>query len=122
MSTLTTTPIPLRAERNPRLLAQFTLTTNDASVYTVPSDRVAFVSAIVICNTHTSATTFRVHHTRPGAASAVANAQYYDARLANGATVIDETERPLLPGESLRGKAGVTGVVAVAVYGREGTA
>lgn len=122
MSTITTTAIPLRADRSPRLLAQFTFTTNDESVYTVPSDRVAFVTAIVVCNTHTSATTFRVHHTRPGAATSVANAQYYDARLANGATVIDETERPLLPGESLRGRAGVTGVVSVNVYGREGNA
>jgi hypothetical protein len=122
MSTVNSNPIPIRAERNPRLLAQFAFTTNDESVYTVPSDRVAFVTAVVVCNTHTSATTFRLHHTRPGAASAVVNAQYYDARLANGATVIDETERPLLPGESLRGKAGVTGVVSVAVYGRDGVA
>lgn len=119
MSTLTTT-VPLRAERNPRLLAQFTFTTTDERIYTVPSDRVAFVSCIVVCNTHTSATTFRIHHAKPGAASGVGNAQYYDARLANGATVIDEAERPLLPGESLRGKAGVTGVVSVHVYGREG--
>jgi len=121
MSTLNTN-IPLRSERSPRLLAQFTFTTTDERIYAVPSDRTATVTCIVVCNTHTSATTFRIHHALPGASSVVANAQYFDARLANGATVIDETERPLLPGESLRGKAGVTGVVSVNVYGRDGAA
>jgi len=121
MSTLTTT-IPLRADRNPRLLASFTLGTTDQRIYSVPSDKTAVLTCIVICNTHTAATTFRVHHCKPAASPAVVNAQYYDARLANAGTVIDEATRHLLPSESLQGRASVAGVVSVNVYGSEGVA
>jgi hypothetical protein len=108
-----------RSERNPRLLGQFLLTTTDERIYTVPADKRATVIALVVCNTGTVATTFRMHHVPPRASSSATNAQYYDARLANAATVIDQTARYLDPSDAIRGKAGAASVVSVAVYGSE---
>lgn len=108
-----------RSERNPRLLGQFLFTTTDERVYTVPAGKRATVVALVVCNTGTVANTFRIHHVPPRAAASATNAQYYDARLANGATVIDQMPRYLDPGDAIRGKAGTASVVSVAVYGSE---
>lgn len=108
-----------RLDRSPRLLASVLLTTSDDRIYVVPADRIAHVHAVVVCNTHTTTTTFRLHHVAPGKSSGAANAQYYDSRLANSVSLIDETARPMQPGDALRGKASVASVVSVAVYGSE---
>lgn len=108
-----------RNERSPRLLASGLLTTTDDRIYVVPADRIAVVHSIVVCNTHTTTATFRLHHVPPGASSSASNAQYFDSRLANSVTLLDDTSRPMQPGDTLRGKASVTSVVAVSIYGTE---
>jgi len=102
-----------------RLLAQVVLSTVDSPIYICPTQSRATITHIVICNGHTTSTTFRVHHCLPGDSSALRNAQFYDSRLGAGVTVVDNTSRPMLAGESLRGKASVASVVSVSVYGME---
>jgi hypothetical protein len=108
-----------RPDYNPRLLASVVLTATDDRIYIVPAGYTAEIQTIVVCNTHTTLATLRMHHTRPGVASGVSNAQYYDARLANGTTLVDDVRRPMTPNEQLRGRASVAAVVCVSVYGRE---
>lgn len=108
-----------RNERSPRLLASALLTTTDDRIYVVPPDRLATVQTVVVCNTHTTTATFRLHHVAPGATSGAGNAQYFDSRLANSVTLIDEAARPMQPGDALRGKASIASVVAVSIYGTE---
>lgn len=108
-----------RIDRSPRLLASALLTTTDDRIYVTPPDRIAHVHSVVVCNTHTTTATFRLHHVAPGKTSGAANAQYFDSRLANSVTLIDETSRPMQPGDAMRGKASVASVVCVSVYGSE---
>lgn len=105
-----------------RLLAQGVLSTVDAPIYTCPSDRTAIVTHIVVCNSDTQARTFRLHHCLPGDASAVKNAQFYDARLGVSVSIVDDTQRPMLPNESIRAKASAASVVSISVYGTEAIA
>jgi hypothetical protein len=105
-----------------RLLAQVVLSTVDTIIYICPTDKIATVTHLVVCNTDTVARTYRVHHCLPNDAASVRNAQFYDARLANSVSVIDDTQRPMLQGETLRGRASAGSVVAVSVYGTESVA
>lgn len=102
-----------------RLLAQVVLSSVDTVIYICPTDKIATVTHIVVCNTDTVARTYRVHHCLPNDAATVRNAQFYDARLANAVTIIDDTQRPMLQGETLRGRANAANVVSVSVYGIE---
>ena len=111
-----------RTERNPRLLASVLLTTTDERIYVVPATKRATTVTLVVCNTGTVSTSFRLHHATPRVTSGASNAHYYDARLANGATIIDEAPRYLEPGDSIRGRAANASIVAVQVYGSESQA
>jgi len=55
--------------------------TNNADLYTVPSDTQAIVSTIVVTNTSGADKTFRIFVREAGAAAATSNAIAYDAPI-----------------------------------------
>jgi hypothetical protein len=61
--------------------------TSNANIYTVPAATQAIVSSIVVCNTTTSPSSFRVFQRIDGAAAAVSNAVAYDVAIAANSTL-----------------------------------
>jgi hypothetical protein len=102
---------------SPKKLAQAQLGTSDGAVFTVTAGQTWTVSTIYVCNTDTSARTFRLHHVNSGGSSAASNAIFFDMTLDAGQTIefgrgtIFETE------QMLRGLASAANVVTVTVLG-----
>lgn len=60
--------------------------TTDTASYTVPASRRAVISTIAVCNTNSTAVTYRVHARKAGAAVATSNAVAYDISLPGNTT------------------------------------
>jgi len=108
-----------RSESNPRLLVSRLLTTTDAKVYECPAGHRAQIDLVVFCNAATTAIDLRWHHVQRDEGSTQANAQFFDTEMAASSAMQDTAPRPMLEGETLRGKAGATSSISVTVYGRE---
>lgn len=105
-----------------RRLARYTFTATDNPFAIVPSGRRWRVDSIIVANTDASARTYRLHHAMANETSAVANALFYDVRIAANSTVslLDEgVSLDIMGGEALRGLASTTAVVTIHVYGEE---
>lgn len=59
----------------------------DTALYTCPASTSAVMSTIVVCNTGSAPTTFRIHFRDEGAAVAVGNALVYDMDLLANDTI-----------------------------------
>jgi hypothetical protein len=89
----------------------------DGAAYTVPANRVAVLSGIVVCNTG-AATTYRVHVRRNGAAAGVGNAIAYDVAL--GANQSDFIPAGVTLGDTdVLGVRSASGAVTFTVSGEE---
>jgi hypothetical protein len=55
----------------------------------------------------------------PRSTASVTNAFWYDAKVATSSTVVDDLVRCLTSGDQITGKASVTGVVGITIYGTE---
>lgn len=73
--------------------------TNNANLYTVPSATEAIVSSIVVCNTTSSASSFRVFQRIDGAAAAAANAVAYDIPISANSLVSLELKLTINAGD-----------------------
>jgi hypothetical protein len=108
-----------RSQANPRLLVSRLLTTTDTKVYECPAGHRAQIDLIVFCNGATSSVLLRWHHAQRDEGSIQANAQFFDTAVPASASMQDDGPRPMLEGETLRGKAGTASAISVSIYGRE---
>jgi hypothetical protein len=101
------------------VLAQASPTANVLTVvYTVPAATSTTISSIVICNTTSSATTFRISVEIAGAADAIPQYLYYDLPIANNDTFVATIGVTLATTDKLAVQAGVSNI-AFNVFGVE---
>jgi hypothetical protein len=93
--------------------------TNNADVYTVPSATQAVVSSIVVCNTTSSATTFRVFQRLNGAAAGTSNAIVYDQSIPANSTTSIETKITMDAADVLTVRSAVGNALTFTVNGSE---
>jgi hypothetical protein len=93
--------------------------TNNADIYTVPSATQAVVSSIVVCNTTSSAATFRVFQRIDGASAATSNAIVYDQSVPANSTTSVETKITIDAGDILTVKSGTGNALTFTVNGSE---
>jgi len=80
------------------------------SIYTVPAITSTVVSSIIVCNTNTSSTTFRISIAIGGAIDNIQQYIYYDLPILNNDTFIATVGISLATTDQIRVQAGLTNV------------
>jgi hypothetical protein len=93
--------------------------TSNADVYTVPSATEAIISSIFICNTTSTATTFRIFQRIDGAAAGVANAIAYDQTIPANSTTTIESKITMNAADVLTVRSGTSNSLTFTVNGSE---
>lgn len=94
-------------------------TTNNVDVYTVPATTEAIVSSILICNTTSTAATFRIFQRIDGNAAGTANAIAYDQSIPGNSTTSIESKITMNAADVLTVRSGTANALTFTVNGSE---
>ncbi len=93
--------------------------TNNADLYTVPSNTQTVVSTISVTNDTASSTTFRIYIRVNGATAAAVNALYFDAPLAANSTVMITAGLTLGAADIITVRSGTSDAITFQAFGSE---
>jgi hypothetical protein len=94
-------------------------TTNNVDIYTVPASTEVIVSSILICNTTSTAATFRIFQRIEGATAGTANAIAYDQSIPANSTTSIESKITMNAADVLTVRSGTANSLTFTVNGSE---
>jgi hypothetical protein len=94
-------------------------TTNNVDVYTVPASTEAIISSILICNTTSTAATFRIFQRIDGVAAGPANAIAFDQTVPANSTTSFEAKITMNAADVLTVRSGTSNALTFTVNGSE---
>lgn len=94
-------------------------TTDNVDIYTVPAATEAIVSSIVVCNTTSEGTSFRIFQRIDGATAGTANALAYDVDIAANSLVSIELKLTLDTADVITIRSATANALTFTVNGSE---
>jgi hypothetical protein len=108
-----------RSAQGARKLFSCLISTTARVLYTCPSGRRCRIDAVVFVNIHTGTEKVTLHHVLPNDTPTSCNKLYHELSMSSATTVIDDTPKYLLAGETLVALASTANRIAITVYGVE---